>query len=185
MAKISFRYGAMGSSKTANLLIINYNFSENGKKAIILKPKCENRDGSTKIRSRIGLEAECIFVEDYLSNPQKYDCILIDEAQFLTTEQVDKLSDIADDLDIPIIAFGLKTDFQSHLFEGSKRFIELADEIQEITTICWCGKKARFNARVVNDRIVKAGEQFYLGGNESYVPLCRKHYKQGVIKSIY
>lgn len=181
MAKLSFRYGAMGSSKTANMLMIRYNFEEKGKKAIILKPKLDNRDGKTKIKSRIGLEAKCEYVEDYLTNIRKCDCILIDEAQFLTSKQVDEFTNIADNLDIPIIAFGLKTDFQGHLFEGSKRLIEVADELQEITTICWCGKKARFNARVVNSQVVKTGEQLQLGGNESYVSLCRLHYKLGQI----
>lgn len=176
MAKISFRYGAMGSSKTANILMIKYNFEEKGKKAILLKPKLENRDGAKKIKSRIGLEAKCQYIEDYLANIKPCDCILIDEAQFLTTEQVDEFVRIADMIDIPIIAFGLKTDFTGHLFEGSKRFIEVADELQEITTICWCGKKARFNARVVDGKIIKTGEQLQLGGNESYVSLCRLHY---------
>lgn len=182
MAKISFRYGAMGSSKTANMLMIRYNFEEKGKKAIVLKPKLENRDGKTKIKSRMGLEAECTFVEDYLNNIVKCDCILIDEAQFLTTKQVDAFVKIADDFDIPVIAFGLKTDFQSHLFEGSKRLLEVADSIEEITTICWCGKKARFNARVINGKVVKTGEQVQLGGNESYVSLCRKHYNLGLLE---
>lgn len=176
MAKISFRYGAMGSSKTANMLMIRYNFEEKGKKALVLKPKLENRDGIVKIKSRVGLEADCIFVEDYLANIKICDCILIDEAQFLTAEQVDQFVDIADNLDIPIIAFGLKTDFQGHLFEGSKRFIEVADELQEITTICWCGKKARFNARIIDGKVVKTGEQIQFGGNESYTALCRLHY---------
>ena len=182
MAKISFRYGAMGSSKTANALMIKYNFEEKGKKAILLKPKLENRDGATKIKSRIGLESECIYVEDYLSNIILCDCIIIDEAQFLTVEQVDQLVDIADNKDIPIIAFGLRTDFQSHLFEGSKRLIEVADEIEEITTICWCGKKARFNARVVDGKVIKTGDQIQLGGNESYTALCRKHYNLGQLE---
>lgn len=182
MAKISFRYGAMGSSKTANMLMIRYNFEEKGKKALVLKPKLENRDGVVKIKSRIGLEADCIFVEDYLANIKICDCILIDEAQFLTTEQVDAFVQIADNMNIPIIAFGLKTDFQGHLFEGSKRFIEVADELQEITTICWCGKKARFNARIVDGKVVKTGEQIQVGGNESYTALCRLHYNLGQLE---
>lgn len=181
MAKVSFRYGSMGSCKTANILMIKYNFEEKGKKAILLKPKCENRDGATKIKSRIGLESDCMFVEDYLDNPIKCDCILVDEAQFLTREQVDKLSDFADFDNIPVMCFGLKTDFQSHLFEGSHRLLEVADEIEEITTICWCGKKARFNARIIDGKISKDGDQFYLGGSESYTALCRRHYKLGLL----
>jgi len=181
MAKLSFRYGSMGSCKTVNALMIKYNFEEKGKKAILLKPKCENRDGATKLRSRIGLESECQFVEDFLENPEKCDCILVDEAQFLTNEQVDKLSDFADFDNIPVICFGLKTDFQSNLFPGAKRLLEMADEIEEITTICWCGKKARFNARVIDGKIVKDGDWFFLGGNECYTPLCRRHYKLGIL----
>jgi len=180
MAKLSFRFGAMGSSKTANALMIKYNFEEKGRKAILLKPKLENRDGATKIKSRIGLESECIYIEDYINETIPCDCVIVDEAQFLTKEQVDYLADIVDLYDTPVICFGLKTDFQGNLFEGSKRLLELADEIQEITTICWCGKKARFNARVVDNKIVKYGEQIQLGGNESYVALCRKHYRYPV-----
>lgn len=179
MAKIKFMYGAMGSSKTANLLMIKYNYEERGKKAILLKPKLENRDGIHTIKSRIGIEAECRFVENYLENIEKCDCILIDEAQFLTIEQIDKFIKISDEINIPIIAFGLKTDFQGHLFEGSKRWIELADELQEVTTICWCGRKARFNARIINGKVVKDGPQIVLGANESYTALCRKHYFLG------
>lgn len=182
MAKLSFRYGSMGSSKTANILMIKYNFEEKGKKAILLKPKCENRDGSHKLRSRIGLESDCMFVEDFLKNPTKCDCILVDEAQFLTKKQVNLLSDLVDFEDIPVICFGLKTDFKGNLFEGSKRLMELADEIEEITTICWCGRKARFNARIINGQVVKTGSQFQLGGNDSYTSLCRKHYKLGQLE---
>lgn len=179
MAKISFRYGAMGSSKTANLLMIKYNFEEKNKKVVLLKPKLENRDGKTIIKSRIGLESECIYVEDFLDNIQNCDCILIDEAQFLTEDQVNQFVNIADNLDIPIIAFGLKTDFTNKLFEGSKRLIEVADDLQEITTICWCGKKARCNARIINGKVIKDGDQIQLGGNESYISLCRLHYNRG------
>lgn len=179
MAKISFRYGAMGSSKTANLLMIKYNFEEKNKKVVLLKPKLENRDGKTIIKSRIGLESECIYVEDFLDNIQNCDCILIDEAQFLTENQVNQFVNIADNLDIPIIAFGLKTDFTNKLFEGSKRLIEVADDLQEITTICWCGKKARCNARIINGKVIKDGDQIQLGGNESYISLCRLHYNRG------
>ena len=181
MAKISFRYGAVGSSKTANMLMIRYNFIERGKNVILLKPKMENRDGATIIKSRIGLEAECEFVEDYLNNIRKTNCILIDEAQFLTIEQIDKFVEIADNLDIPIIMFGLKNDFTGHLFEGSKRIIEIADELQEITTICWCGKKARFTTRIKDGKVVKTGPIILLGGNESYTALCRKHYNLNML----
>ena len=121
MANLSFRFGAMGSSKTANALMIKYNFEEKGKKAILLKPKLENRDGATKIKSRIGLESEAMYIEDFLQNRKACDCIIVDEAQFLTKEQVEALAHIVDLFDIPVICFGLKTDFQGNLFEGSKR----------------------------------------------------------------
>lgn len=179
MGKVIFRYGAMGASKTANLLMMRYNYIERNKTVITLKPSLDNRDGTSIIRSRIGLQIEAIFVEEYLKSPIKCDCIIIDECQFLTTTQVDDLINIADTFDIPIAFYGLKTDFQSHLFEGSKRIIELADSIEEIPTICWCGKKARFNARVIDNKVIKVGEQVQLGGNETYTALCRLHYNLG------
>ena len=173
---IIFRYGAMGASKTANLLMMHYNYTEKHKKSILLKPTIENRDGDLIIKSRIGLQANADYVENYLKNPIKCDCLIIDECQFLTEQQVDELVKLADMYDMHIAFYGLKTDFQSHLFEGSKRIIELADKIEEIPTVCWCGKKARFNARVYNNQIIIDGNQIELGGNESYVALCRKHY---------
>lgn len=180
MAKLSFRYGAMGSSKTANALMLKYNLEEKGKRVALLKPKLENRDGATIIKSRIGLYSECMYVEDFIEkNPTDYDCIIVDEAQFLTKEQVDYLASKVDVEEIPVICFGLKTDFQGNLFTGSKRLLELADKIEEIPTACWCGKKARFNARIVNGKVVTTGEQIQLGGNESYTALCRKHYMIG------
>ena len=186
MAKLFFKYGAMGSSKTANALMVRYNYIERGKNVMLLKPKIENRDGEKIIRSRIGLEAECMFVEDvineFLENwnyAGKYDAIIVDEAQFLTKEQVDTLSDIVDKCDIPVMCFGLRTDFLGNFFEGSKRLMEIADSIEEIKTVCWCGRKATFNARISYGKIVREGEQVVMGGNESYIALCRKHYKTG------
>lgn len=180
MAKLYFRYGAMGASKTANMLMVRYNYIERGQDVVLLKPSCEKRDGKMLIKSRIGLEAECVYVESFLDdffvNPHKYACILVDEAQFLKGEQVEELAKIVDNYNIPVICYGLKTDFQSHLFEGSKRLLELANVIEEIPTICWCGKKAIMNARVINGKIMDEGSQILLGGNESYISLCRKHY---------
>ena len=180
MAKLYFRYGAMGASKTANMLMVRYNYLERGQEVVVLKPRCEKRDGLSKIKSRIGLEAECIYVEDFLEHffeePYKYDCILVDEVQFLSANQIFGLAKIVDDYDIPVICYGLKTDFQSHLFEGSKRLLELANVIEEVPTICWCGKKAIMNARVLDGKVVDEGSQMLLGGNESYISLCRKHY---------
>ena len=192
MAKLYFRYGAMGSSKTANALMARYNYMEKGQKVILLKPKVENRDGENLIRSRIGLSAECNLVEDFLEQVENQteaiikwknaSVIIVDEAQFLSKSQIDKLASIVDDYHISVICYGLRTDFTSNLFEGSKRLMELSDVIEEIPTICWCGKKAQFNARINNGKIVKSGEQIVMGGNESYVSLCRKHYMSGEVK---
>ena len=191
MAKLYFRYGAMGSSKTANALMVRYNYIEKGQKVILLKPSIENRDGYNIIKSRIGLSAECELVEDLLEKIKQMeksgdewndtDVIIIDEAQFLNTEQINELARIVDDYHISVICYGLRTDFTSHLFEGAKRLMELADVIEEIPTICWCGKKAQFNARVKDGQIARNGEQIEMGGNESYVSLCRKHYMSGKI----
>ena len=179
MAKLIFRYGAMGSSKTANALMVRYNYIEKGKKVVLLKPKCEDRDGAKVIRSRIGLEADCEFAEDFLAkySGEQYDAVIVDEAQFLAPEIIDKLSDLVDSYDITVICYGLRTDFRSALFPGSERLMELADDIEQIKTICWCGKRAHFNARILNGQKVTEGEQVQLGGNESYTALCRKHYK--------
>lgn len=179
MAKLIFRYGAMGSSKTANALMVRYNYIEKGKKVVLLKPKCEDRDGTEKIRSRIGIEADCEFVEEFLLaySGESYDAVIVDEAQFLAPEIIDKLSDLVDSYDITVICYGLRTDFKAALFPGSERLMELADDIEQIKTICWCGKRAHFNARILNGQMVTEGEQVQLGGNESYTALCRKHYK--------
>ena len=191
MAKLYFRFGAMGASKTANALMTKYNYEEKGKAVLFMKPAIDTRDGEAVIKSRIGLEAKCMTVEDVLANrdgdsffaqaffEKKPDCIIVDEAQFMTKEQVDVLAFLADNLEIPVICYGLKTDFRSKLFEGSKRLLELADEIEEIPTICWCGKKARFNGRIAGGKLVKDGETIVLGGNESYMALCREHYMTG------
>lgn len=187
MAKLYFRYGAMGSSKTANLLMVQYNYKEKGQNAIILKPKIDNRDGDLIVKSRIGLKQSCQYVEDFLKEAkgkwksedwEKVNAILIDEAQFITEEEANTFADIVDYHNIPVICYGLRTDFTGHLFEGSKRLLEIADVIEEIPTICWCGRKAHFNARVVNGHITTSGEQVMLGGNECYVSLCRKHFFQ-------
>lgn len=176
MSTVIFRYGAMGASKTANLIMMHYNYYERGKTAIILKPSMENRDGALTIKSRIGLSAECTYIEDYLKDPKFYDMIIVDEAQFLTKDQVNDLINYAESKDIDIAFYGLKTDFRSEMFEGSKRIIELADKLEEIPTICWCGRKARFNARIKDNIVITEGNQTELGGNDLYVPLCRKHY---------
>ncbi len=174
----------MGSSKTANALMVRYNYIEKGKKVVLLKPRCEDRDGENVIKSRIGLEEPCEFAEDFLASYSgaPYDCIIVDEVQFLASEVIDKLSDLVDEHNITVICYGLRTDFQSHLFPGAKRLMELADDIEQIKTICWCGKRAHFNARILDGEMVTEGEQVQIGSNESYTALCRKHYKERMIE---
>lgn len=180
MAKLIFRYGAMGSSKTANALMVRYNYVEKGKSVVLLKPKCEDRDGAKDIHSRIGIDADCVYAEDFLTNynGEHYDAVIVDEVQFLSEAVINKLSDLVDKHNITVICYGLRTDFRSELFPGAKRLMELADDIEQIKTICWCGKRAHFNARILNGQMVTEGEQVQLGGNESYTALCRKHYKE-------
>lgn len=180
MSKLIFRYGAMGSSKTANALMVRYNYVEKGKSVVLLKPKCEDRDGAKMIKSRIGLAEPCEFAEDFLErySGEHYDCVIVDEVQFLAPEVIDRLSDLVDKYNITVICYGLRTDFQSKLFPGAARLLELADDIEQIKTICWCGKRAHFNARILDGQMVTEGEQVQLGGNESYTALCRKHYKE-------
>lgn len=180
MAKLYFRYGAMGSSKTANAIMVQYNYEERGQKVLMLKPRLDDRDGAVIVRSRCGLETVCRYVEDIQpEDAQGYGCVIIDEAQFLTRQQVEMLVRIVDDYDVPVIAYGLRTDFQNHFFEGSQWLMAWADTIEEIKTICWCGRKAICNARVVAGHVVKEGEQVLLGGNGQYVSLCRKHFMRG------
>ena len=155
MAKLYFRYGAMGSSKTANAVMVQYNYRERGQQVLMLKPKLENRDGATIVRSRCGLEAQCRFVEELPTLPlDGIACVIVDEAHFLTSAQVRMLVDIVDERDIPVICYGLRTDFRGELFEGSRELLCWADTIEEIKTVCWCGRKATFNARVQDGRIV-------------------------------
>ena len=180
MAKLYFRYGAMGSSKTANAIMVQYNYRERNQKVLMVKPQLENRDGARTIRSRSGLETECVFAEELEGmDLTGYDCVIVDEAQFLTKAQVELLVHIVDDLGIPVIAYGLRADFQGNFFEGSQWLMAWADTIEEVKTICWCGKKAICNARVADGEVVREGEQIVLGGDEQYVSLCRKHWRSG------
>ena len=180
MAKLYFRYGAMGSSKTANAIMVQYNYHERGQNALMVKPRLDNRDGERIVGSRSGLSAPCIYVEE-LENVDlsAYNCIIVDEAQFLKKEQVARLVEIVDGMNIPVICYGLRADFRGELFEGSTWLMAWADTIEEIKTVCWCGRKATCNARVVDGKVAREGEQIVLGGNESYVALCRRHWKTG------
>ena len=188
MAKLYFKYGAMGSSKTAQALITKYNYEENDMKVWLLKPSADTRDGANVIRSRIGLEAECEIATpgtDIYSRYQedfagKCDAIIVDEAQFLTVTQIDQLRKIVDDYNVPVMCFGLRTDFQTHLFPGSLRLMELADAIEEIKTMCDCGAKATVNARINDGYIVTEGAQVVLGGNDCYIAMCHRCYVRGI-----
>ena len=185
MAKLYFYYGAMNSSKTANALMTHFNYEEVGQKAFLCKTEADTRDGARKIRSRIGLEMECILLKELELMTEEqiraYDCIIVDEVQFATKEQIDFLSDIVDFMEVPVVCYGLRADFQNNLFEGSQRLIAIADTISEVKTVCWCGKKATCNARYNKQGIVRDGEQVFLGANDSYVALCRKHFKLGML----
>lgn len=185
MAKLYFYYGAMNSSKTANALMTHFNYEEVGQKALLCKTEADIRDGAKIIRSRIGLEMECILLKELQMMTEKkirdYDCIIVDEVQFATREQIDFLSDIVDFMDVPVVCYGLRADFQNNLFPGSERLIAIADSIHEVKTVCWCGRKATCNARYNEKGIIRDGEQLMLGANDSYVALCRKHFKMGML----
>ena len=188
MAKLYFKYGAMGSSKTAQALITKYNYEENDMKVWLLKPSADTRDGVSILRSRIGLQAEVeiatpdanIYDRYVAEHVGKCDAVIVDECQFLTPEQIDQLRGIVDDFNVPVMCFGLRTDFQTHLFPGSLRLMELADAIEEIKTMCDCGTKATVNARINDGYIVTEGAQVVLGGNDSYIAMCHRCYIRGI-----
>lgn len=189
MAKLYFKYGAMGSSKTANALITKFNYEEKGMKVWLVKPSVDVRDGVNAVRSRIGLSAEAEVItpeKDLFEEYQKHtDChvIIADECQFFTAKQIDGLRKIVDELDVPVLCYGLRTDFLTKLFAGSLRLFEVADSITEIKTICACGKKAIVNARIDEEgKIVTEGGQILLGGNDSYVAMCHSCWKNAIKK---
>lgn len=187
IAKLYFRYGTMGSAKTAMLLTTAYNFEERGLNYLCMKPVVDTRDAKNVIRSRIGIERECrwIYSDSNLydeietmrnTDPQQLpDWILIDEAQFLTARQVDQLAAIVDDFGCNVACYGLRTDFKGNMFEGSKRLFEMADTIDEVKSTCSCGRKTIMNARIdSHGDIITEGEQVEIGGNDRYVACCRK-----------
>ena len=189
MAKLYFKYGAMGSSKTAQALITKYNYEENNLNVWLIKPSADVRDGADILKSRIGLAspvdviAPAADIYQLFVDTKKAAChvIIVDECQFLTPEQIDQLRYIVNDFNIPVMCFGLRTDFQTKLFPGSRRLMEVADAIQEIKTICDCGAKATVNARIdSNGHIVTEGAQVVLGGNDSYIAMCHKCYINGI-----
>jgi len=188
MAKLYFKYGAMGSSKTAQALITKYNYEENDLNVWLIKPSADTRDGATILRSRIGLEAEVAVmtpetdVYQQFCRTQAGNChaVIVDECQFMTPVQIDQLRAIVNDFNIPVMCFGLRTDFQTRLFPGSMRLMELADCIEEIKTMCDCGAKATVNARISDGFIVTEGAQVVLGGNDSYIAMCHRCYINGI-----
>ena len=182
MAKLYFKYGAMGSSKTAQALITKFNYEERGMKVWLIKPSIDDRDGKNVIKSRVGLAETCDVIERssgilecFKSEHPDVDVIIADECQFFTEKQIDDLRLIVDLYNIPTLCFGLRTDFLTHVFEGSKRLFEVADSIAEIKTICECGRKATVNARLDGEgNVVTKGDQVMLGGNDCYIAMCHR-----------
>jgi len=176
MAKLHFRYGVMGSIKTAHALMLHYNFTERKRGSLLLKPTVDTRDGKNIIKSRCGLSAKCMLFESLTTKiAQGYEILIIDEAQFLKLKDIKFLVELVDGNDITVICYGLRTDFKGELFEGSRYLLAWADEIEELKTICKCGHKATMNARLgKSNKVVKIGEQLVLGGNDRYIPMCRK-----------
>ena len=184
MAQLYFKYGAMGSSKTANALMARFNYEERGQEALMVKPQIDVRDGEHMVRSRIGLTYPCVYFHEMRALGdealQKYACIIVDEAQFLTREEVLYLVHLVDECGIPVMCYGLRADFKGELFPGSYELLVMADKIEEVKTICWCGKKATFNARFdAHGKVLKEGEQVVLGANDKYIGLCRRHWMEG------
>ncbi len=188
MAQLYFRYSTMNAGKTIELIKVAYNYEERGKKVFVLTPAIDDRYGVGKIASRIGVTRDAKLIKDntnilelFLEEGKKgaIDCVLVDECQFLKKHHIEELAEIVDSFDTPVLAYGLKNDFKNELFEGSYYLLVYADKIEEIKTICWCGRKATMVARLVDGKFVKTGEQIQIGGNDMYVSLCRKHYNDG------
>lgn len=178
----------MNAGKSIELIKVAYNYEERGKRVLVLTPSVDDRFGVGVIVSRIGVTREAIAVNDdtnilklFMKENKKnpIDCVLVDECQFLKKHHVQELVEIVDSCDTPVLAYGLKNDFKNELFEGSYYMLVYADKIEEIKTICWCGRKATMVARIVDGKFVKTGEQIVVGGNDMYISLCRKHYNDG------
>lgn len=190
MAKVYFYYSAMNAGKSTVLLQSSYNYQERGMRTMVFAPAIDDRSGLGRVKSRIGLEApaEVLTADDNLFKrvesahaESPLACVLVDEAQFLTPAQVTQATDIADRLDIPVLCYGLRTDFQGNLFPGSAALLALADDLIELKTICHCGRKATMNLRVGADgKGLREGAQIEIGGNERYVAMCRRHYKEAL-----
>ncbi|NNE00502.1 MAG: thymidine kinase [Pirellulaceae bacterium] len=189
-AKLYFYYSAMNAGKSTILLQSSYNYRKRGMHTIILLPEIDTREKAGKVTSRIGIEADAVtfnisdnlfFTVSKRHEQSSIDCVLVDEAQFLTKRQVHQLSDICDQLNIPVLAYGLRTDFQGKLFEGSAELLAWADNLSEIKTICHCGSKATMVLRMdAKGHAIKDGQQIQIGGNDRYVSVCRQHFKEGM-----
>ncbi|MBR5261420.1 MAG: thymidine kinase [Oscillospiraceae bacterium] len=187
MAKLYFKYGAMGSSKSAQALITKFNYEELGMKVWLIKPSIDDRDGADIVKSRIGLLCHAVIMTPEMNILEEYkkagvyDVIIVDEAQFMTPQQIDELREIVDFQGIPVLCFGLRTDFLTHFFPGAQRLMELADSITEIKTVCSCGRKATVNARIdEKGNVITQGGQIMLGGNDSYIAMCHKCWKMKI-----
>lgn len=184
MASLYFYYSAMNAGKTTSLLQTDHNYGERGMKTVLFINAIDDRYGKGLIKSRIGLQKEAVIYDanfnfyDYVKNLEGLSCVLVDEAQFLSREQVDQLGDIVDFLDIPVLTYGLRTDFQGNCFSGSERLLAIADILVELKTVCFCGKKATMNMRIdAKGNKITEGQQINIGGNEKYISVCRKHFK--------
>ena len=189
MAKLYFRYGAMNSGKSTALMQVAHNYEEQGMQVLILKPQVDTKGGGELV-SRLGVhrkadrlirpDMDVFEVVREASQATKLACVLCDESQFFTAEQAEQLFMVTVDLNIPVICYGLRADFKGDLFPGSEALLVMADKIEEVKTICWCGKKATFNARFdAAGKVLKEGEQVVLGANDQYIGLCRKHWMAG------
>jgi thymidine kinase len=188
LAQLYYRYSTMNAGKSIELIKVAYNYEERGKNVLVLVPSIDDRYGKGVVSSRIGVSREATMVNEdtnllklFMEENEKkaIDCVLVDECQFLLKHHVQELVEIVDSYDVPVLAYGLKNDFRNELFEGSYYMLVYADKIEEIKTICWCGRKATMVARIVDGKFVKTGEQIVIGGNDMYVSLCRKHYNDG------
>ncbi|MBQ1757297.1 MAG: thymidine kinase [Erysipelotrichaceae bacterium] len=188
MAQLYYRYSTMNAGKSIDLIKVAYNYEERWQTVLALIPSVDDRYGTGVITSRIGVQREATVVNDdtnilelFMKENERHhiDCVLIDECQFLRKHHIEELVEIVDSCNTPVLCYGLKNDFRNELFEGSYYLLVYADKIEEIKTICWCGRKATMVARVVDGKIVKSGDQIVVGGNDMYVSLCRKHYNDG------
>ncbi len=188
MAQLYYRYSTMNAGKTLEVIKVAYNYEERGKNVLTLVPRTDTRYGSGAITSRVGVQREAMVISDDTNilelflrenGKREIDCVLVDECQFLKKHHVLELAEIVDSCDVPVLCYGLKNDFRNELFEGSYNLLVYADKIEEIKTICWCGRKATMVARIVDGKMVREGKQIMVGGNDLYVSLCRKHYNDG------